>query len=142
MEPPALHWQMDEILIDIREDNIRKHSPELRATLLKDHTMSRAKVVICKTPMAKRITKRTLVGYRPIKVNTRYFEDLINQIKNTPANFIEKVKRGKSFWKTNNNDNMIFNAIVGNPQYQEVNKDTSMKSNIFKCIFFSTSIVN
>ena len=43
MEPPALHWQMDEILIDIREDNIRKHSPELLATLLKDHTMSRAK---------------------------------------------------------------------------------------------------
>lgn len=34
---------MDEILIDIREDNIRKHSPELLATLLKDHTMSRAK---------------------------------------------------------------------------------------------------
>ena len=43
MEPPALHWQMDEILIDIREDNIRKHSPELLATLLKDHTMSRVK---------------------------------------------------------------------------------------------------
>ena len=43
MEPPALHWQMDEILIDIREDNIRKPSPELLATLLKDHTMSRAK---------------------------------------------------------------------------------------------------
>ena len=74
--------------------------------------------VICKTPMAKRITKRTLVGFRPIKVNTRYFEDLINQIKNKPANFIEKVKRGKSFWKTNNNDNMNFNAIVGNPPYQ------------------------
>lgn len=78
--------------------------------------------VICKTPMAKRITKRTLAGFRPIKVNTRYFEDLINQIKNKPANFIEKVKRGKSFWKTNNNDNMNFNAIVGNPPYQVANK--------------------
>ena len=64
------------------------------------------------------ITRRTLVGFRPIKVNTRYFEDLINQIKNKPANFIEKVKRGKSFWKAINNDNMNFNAIVGNPPYQ------------------------
>lgn len=74
--------------------------------------------VICKTPMAKSITKRTLVGFRPLKVNTRYFEDLINQIKNKPNNFIEKVAKGKSFWKAINNDNMKFNAIVGNPPYQ------------------------
>ena len=31
--------------------------------------------VICKTPMAKSITKRTLAGFRKAKVNTRYFED-------------------------------------------------------------------
>lgn len=74
--------------------------------------------VICKTPMAKSITKRTLVGFRSMKVNTRYFEDLINQIKNKPNNFIEKVSKGKSFWKAINNDNMKFNAIVGNPPYQ------------------------
>lgn len=74
--------------------------------------------VICKTPMAKSITKRTLVGFRPLRVNTRYFEDLINQIKNKPGNFIEKVVKGKTFWKANNNDNMKFNAIVGNPPYQ------------------------
>ena len=74
--------------------------------------------VICKTPMAKSITKRTLVGFRSMRVNTRYFEDLINQIKNKPNNFIEKVAKGKSFWKAINNDNMKFNAIVGNPPYQ------------------------
>ena len=74
--------------------------------------------VVCKTPMAKSITRRTLAGFRSIKVNTRYFEDLINQIKNKPTNFIEKVKRGKSFWKAINDDNMNFNAIVGNPPYQ------------------------
>ncbi|MGN0236505.1 MAG: Eco57I restriction-modification methylase domain-containing protein, partial [Lepagella sp.] len=78
--------------------------------------------VICKTPMAKSITKRTLVGFHSMKVNTRHFEDLINQIKNKPSNFIEKVKKGKSFWKAINNDNMKFNAIVGNPPYQVVNK--------------------
>lgn len=76
--------------------------------------------VICKTPMAKSITKRTLVGFRKAKVNTRYFEDLINQIKNKPENFITKVAKGHSYWKAIDNDNMKFNAIVGNPPYQEV----------------------
>lgn len=74
--------------------------------------------VICKTPMAKSITHRTLLGFRKGKVNTRYFEDLINQIKNKPENFIAKVAKGKSFWKANENDNMKFKAIVGNPPYQ------------------------
>ena len=71
--------------------------------------------------MAKSITKRTLVGFRSMKVNTRYFEDLIYQIKNKPTNFIEKVKKGKSFWKAIRNDNMKFNAVVGNPPYQGTN---------------------
>jgi len=74
--------------------------------------------VICKTPMAKSITKRTLIGFRDAKVNTRYFEDLINQIKNKPENFVAKVAKGKSYWKAIDNDNMKFSAIVGNPPYQ------------------------
>ncbi|MEG1838915.1 MAG: Eco57I restriction-modification methylase domain-containing protein, partial [Bacteroidaceae bacterium] len=74
--------------------------------------------VICKTPMAKSITRRTLMGFRQGYVNTRHFEDLINQIKNKPDNFIEKVAKGRSFWKANDNDNMKFKVIVGNPPYQ------------------------
>ena len=76
--------------------------------------------VVCKTPMAKSITKRTLVGFRNAKVNTHHFEDLVNQITNKPSNFIKKIKKGQSYWKTNNNNNMKFNAIVGNPPYMEM----------------------
>lgn len=77
--------------------------------------------VICKTEMAKSITKRTLRGFRQAKVNARYFEDLINKITNQPELFIGKVSNGINYWKNNTLENdMKFNAIVGNPPYQSV----------------------
>ena len=68
--------------------------------------------VVCKTPMAKSITKRTLVGFRGTKTNMYAPDDLINKIKNQPELFIKKVHDlvGKD---------MKINAIVGNPPYQE-----------------------
>ncbi|MFA6712271.1 MAG: Eco57I restriction-modification methylase domain-containing protein [Bacteroidales bacterium] len=74
--------------------------------------------VICKTPMAKSITKRTLVGYSEARVNTHFFEDLINQITNKSDQFLKKIPDGKNYWKANNDTTMKFNAIVGNPPYQ------------------------
>ena len=92
-----------------------------------DKTVAENIFIICKTPMAKAITKRTLLGFRPGKLNAHSFDDLINQIKNKSTSFIAKVKRGKSFWRANHDDNMKFNAVVGNPPYQEVvaQKDTA-----------------
>lgn len=72
--------------------------------------------IICKTPMAKSITKRTLIGFRKAKVNTRYFEDLTNQIKNKPEHFIKQVD--KFITERTGIKNMKINAIVGNPPYQ------------------------
>jgi len=97
--------------------------------------------VICKTPMAKSITKRTLAGFRDAKVNTRYFEDLVNQITHKQQNFLEKIKQGKTYWKSNNNDNMKFEAVVGNPPYQETTENTSDKPiyNYFMDIAFKIS---
>jgi hypothetical protein len=74
--------------------------------------------VICKTPMAKSITKRTLVGFRDAKVNTRHFEHLVNQIKNKSDKFVQRVSNGRSYWNANDEENMKFTAIVGNPPYQ------------------------
>lgn len=74
--------------------------------------------VICKTKMASSITRRTLAGFRPAAVRTHAFDDLINQIKNKPQSFIERISRGQSFWNAINDNHMKFNAIVGNPPYQ------------------------
>ncbi len=91
--------------------------------------------VLCKTPMAKSITKRTLAGFREAKVNTRYFEDLVNQITHKQQNFLDKVKQGKTYWKSNNPDNMKFNAIVGNPPYQENISSSSENASLSKQVF-------
>ena len=73
--------------------------------------------LICKTPMAKRIAQRTLAGFTGTKVNAHYFEDLANQLKNKPENFISKVSK-TNYWKKDGNEDMKFDAIVGNPPYQ------------------------
>lgn len=84
-----------------------------------DKTIAENIFVVCKTPMAKSITKRTLVGFRGTKTNMYAPDDLINKIKNQPELFIKKVHDLAG-------DNMRFNAVVGNPPYQEVvaQKDT------------------
>jgi hypothetical protein len=68
--------------------------------------------VICKTPMAKSITRRTLHGFRKAKTNMWAPDDLINKIKNQPELFIKKVHDLIG-------NNVKINAIVGNPPYQE-----------------------
>ena len=88
------------------------------AQSLWDTTVEQNIFVICKTPMARCITRRTLVGLRPTRVNAQYYKDLIDVIKNNPATFVNEVRDGRRFWKANDKDHMTFNAIVGNPPYQ------------------------
>jgi hypothetical protein len=94
--------------------------------------------VICKTKMAKSITRRTLVGYRESKVNARYFEDLVNQLKQESkfSTFKRKIHSGKSYWKAEGKgDDMRFNAIVGNPPYQEIISNNKKNSSLSKQLF-------
>lgn len=73
--------------------------------------------VICKTPMAKAITKRTLLGYRKGKINAHAFDDLLNQMKEKQEQLVKKIKNS-GFWNKGGHE-MKFNAVVGNPPYQE-----------------------
>ena len=75
--------------------------------------------VICKTKMAKSITQRTLIGFRNVKLNTKYFQNIVMQISNKSNKLIKKIKDGKNYWKINKTNDMKFNVIIGNPPYQE-----------------------
>ena len=111
----------------VKEKHPNKEANELTVEeqrILWDKTVDENIFVLCKTEMAKSITKRTLSGFREASVNTRYFEDLLNQITNKSEKFLAKIKRG-SYWKSNLSSSMKFNAIVGNPPYQNINENTS-----------------
>ena len=83
-----------------------------------DATIEENILVVCKTPMAKSITKRTLAGFRATKVNAQYYPNLIENISERPEAVVNTFRDGKHFWKINQNTSMILDAIVGNPPYQ------------------------
>lgn len=95
----------------------KQKNPETDDLILWDKTLEENIFVICKTPMAKKITVRTLCGYREIKPHCHYFDDLVNQLKEKTEQFINKVTN-ESYWGKGNRK-MEFDAIVGNPPYQE-----------------------
>lgn len=75
--------------------------------------------VICNTPMAVGITRRTLFGFRDVerKANIKDVQ-LIKRASNDQEGLVKELKT-VGFWKGNSNkQEMKFNAVVGNPPYQ------------------------
>lgn len=74
--------------------------------------------VLCKSPMAKTITERTLAGYTKSTMNVVYVEDLIKKLR------LEGKFKGYNITKELQEKfgiegkNMRFTAVVGNPPYQ------------------------
>lgn len=95
------------------------------ALMLWDRTLDENIFVVCKTPMARYITMRTLHGFRKTKVHAEYYPELIENITTQPESVVNMLRSGKRFWNINNDENMKIDAIIGNPPYQVVSENTS-----------------
>ncbi len=82
--------------------------------------------VVCKTSMAKSITKRTLLGYQDEKINAQVFDNLVDQMKEKQEQITREILK-PSFWNKGG-DVMKFNAVVGNPPYQKETAKSSAKN--------------
>ncbi len=103
-----------------------------------DLTLEQNILVVCKTPMARSITRRTLAGFRNTNVHAEYYKDLIENIIKNPDLVVNTFRDGKNYWKINDKSNMTVDAIIGNPPYQvtvaktETNNGQKRSSSIFQ----------
>ena len=109
-----------------KSDFVESDNIELAEELWKE-TITNNIFIITKTNMAKSITKRTLVGFKDIQLNSHYFDDIINKLSYKPEQFINKLSK-PSYWKLKGSESVKFDAIVGNPPYQQVISDSSNTS--------------
>ncbi|MBO4439839.1 MAG: Eco57I restriction-modification methylase domain-containing protein [Spirochaetaceae bacterium] len=116
--------------------------PQMAENTLWEETICENIFVICKTPMAKAITQRTLCGFTSTKINAHAFDHLINDLKNKSDAFIKDVT-SENFWKKGNGK-MEFDAIVGNPPYTEIVQKEDNNTGSSKQIFpdFIISAIN
>lgn len=85
-----------------------------------DRVLQQNIFVICKSPMARSITERTLVGFRKVKLNICYIDQLIERITDDPVAVKNLICQDHHLWPNSSNAVMKFDAIVGNPPYQVI----------------------
>ena len=89
-----------------------------RAKALWEQTLKENIFVVCKTPMAVAITKRTLCGFNTAQVNAQYYPDLIQSLTHSSQTVVSNLRDAKGFWGLNDKKEMKIDAIIGNPPYQ------------------------
>ena len=97
--------------------------------------------VLCKSPMAKSITLRTLAGYSGAKTNIIHIKDLVKKLQQK-VSFTNYQLREELLVKFNLQDeNMKFTSIVGNPPYQ-VTTDTNFATPVYHLFFEAAKRLN
>jgi len=86
--------------------------------MLWSQTLQENVFVVCKTPMAATVTRRTLLGYMEGKVHTHTYKNLLGTIENKPRQFTERVTR-PWYWGLESKVAIEYSAVVGNPPYQQ-----------------------
>lgn len=89
--------------------------------------------VLCKSPMAKSITLRTLAGYQGARANIVYIEDLVPKLQQKEK-FKDYKLQDELLEKFKLSTDMKFTAVVGNPPYQ-INTDTNFATPVYHLFF-------
>lgn len=97
--------------------------------------------VICKSPMAATITRRTLAGYAHTKLNIVYIEDLILKLRSGGVYKSYNINKELQDKFGIEGDKVKFTAIVGNPPYQ-VNTDTNFSTPVYNLFFEAAKSLN
>lgn len=121
----------------------RQKKPEVSDEQHWADTLKENIFVLCKTPMAVSITRRTLAGFKNLQVNVKYRKDLVKdaQEENSREKLAREIQSGKNFWKINEDKDMKFDAIVGNPPYQDssINNHSSSIYHLFLELAYNIS---
>jgi superfamily II DNA or RNA helicase len=96
--------------------------------------LSRNIYILCKSPMAKTITERTLAGYSGAKVNVVYIKDLADKIRGKEQYVSYNLREELQEKFSAKGDDLKFTAIVGNPPYQ-MNTDTNFSTPVYHLFF-------
>lgn len=99
-------------------DTDSKKLDEELERILWEETLKENIYVVTKTKMGKSITKRTLSGFNNFETNIISYENLIEDLNGSSEKFKCKILNPLS-WGIKDGEKMKFNAIVGNPPYQE-----------------------
>lgn len=92
-------------------------------------TLDKHIYVLCKTKMARMITIRTLAGYSGKNVHAIYLAKLIESwMKDIPR--LSNKLTNPTVWNQGG-DRMKFDAVIGNPPYQEMNDSNKMSRSVY-----------